>query len=176
MAGHLQFVKSIKITTDQSTTSVTNVFSDAYSVYEIYADGISTVGTNQSDLNMRFIDSSDNVISDNEYDYAHKIMRADTTFSEQKNTGQAQFLRAFSESTDQKPEGQGAKICVFNPYDSDTYTYITYQSNTTTSALKIAMKGIGVHKSVERITGFQMHEINGNRPYNGGHITVYGVK
>jgi len=61
MATNLQFIKSIKITTEQSTTSVTNVFSDAYSVYEIYADGISTVGTNQSDLNMRFIDSSDNV-------------------------------------------------------------------------------------------------------------------
>jgi len=173
----LQFVKGVNITTSQNNTLVENCFTSQYNVYEIYVTGVSlaTSQTSQSDLNMRFIDSSDNVISDSEYDYAHRIMRADSGFTEQKDTGSTSFLRAFSESTDNPPETQSANVTVFNPNSSSSYTYIKYQNNSASSGLYIGLKGLGVHKSNETITGFQLLSILSSRPYDTGSIMVYGV-
>jgi len=175
MAGNLEFIQSINISTSQSTTSVTNCFTSNYDVYEIYVAGVSTVGTSQTDLNMRLIDSGGSVISDSEYDYAHLIMRTDTSFTEQRATSQAQFYRTFAQSTDQIPESQGAYVTVFNPNNSSSYTFIKYQSSAALAGLKIGIKGIGVHKSAEQITGFQLIDANGTRPYDTGKISVYGL-
>jgi len=176
MATNLQFIKSVNISTSQSTTSVTNCFTSNYDVYKIVSSGISTAGTTAVTLNMRLIDSGGSVISDSEYDYAHQIMRTDASFTEQRATSQTKFYRPFAESTDQAPDSQGAIIYVFNPNDSSSYTFIAYQNMDSGSSLHIGMKGIGVHKVAEQITGFQLVEDNGSRPYDTGNISVYGVK
>jgi len=176
MATNLQLIQSVNISTSQSTTSVTNCFTSNYDVYKIVSSGISTAGTTAVTLNMRLIDSGGSVISDSEYDYAHEIMRTDASFTEQRATSQTKFYRPFAESTDQAPDSQGAIIYVFNPNDSSSYTYIAYQNMDSGSSLHIGMKGVGVHKVAEQITGFQLVEDNGSRPYDTGNISVYGVK
>ena len=176
MATNLQLIHREPITSSQSTTSITNCFTSSYDVYKIVSSGISTAGTTAVTLNMRLIDSGGSVISDSEYDYGHLIMRTDAAFVEQYATGQTKFYRPFAESTDQAPDSQGAIIYVFNPNDSSAYTFIIYQNMDSGSSLHIGMKGIGVHNVAEQITGFQLVEDNGSRPYDTGTISVYGVK
>jgi hypothetical protein len=176
MATNLQLIQSVNISTSQSTTSVTNCFTSNYDFYKIVSSGISTAGTTAVTLNMRLIDSGGSVISDSEYDYAHQIMRTDASFTEQNATSQTKFYRPFAESTDQAPDSQGAIIYVFNPNDSSSYTFIAYQNMDSGSSLHIGMKGVGLHKVAEQITGFQLVEDNGSRPYDTGNISVYGVK
>lgn len=103
-------------------------------------------------------------------------MRADAASTEQKATGQDKFLRAFAESTDKKPESNGGIVYVYNPANASSYTFISYQNMDAGSGLFIAVKGVGQHTVTEAITGFQLSEINNDRPYNSGKITVYGIK
>ena len=177
MAGNLEFIHKETISGSTSTTNVTSCFTSDYDVYKIYSSGISTAGTDYVDLNMRFIDSGGSVISASEYDYANLNMLSWDSFSESSATGQTSFLRAFSESTDQAPESQGGEITVYNPNSSSSYTFITYaNSQKYGGSYMTGLKGIGVHTVAETITGFQLLESNGSRPYSSGVILVYGVK
>jgi|TARA_B100001250_G_scaffold398558_1_gene406958 hypothetical protein len=176
MAG-LQFIHKETISGSTSTTNVTSCFTSDYDVYKIYSTGISTAGTDYVDLNMRLIDSGGSVISDNEYNYANLNMLTWTSFTETSSENQSSFLRAFSESTDQAPESQGGEITVYNPNSSSSYTFITYaNSQKYGGSYMTGLKGIGVHTVAETITGFQLLESNGSRPYSSGVILVYGVK
>jgi len=176
MAG-LQFIHKETISGSTSTTNVTSCFTSDYDVYKIYSTGISTAGTDYVDLNMRLIDSGGSVISDNEYNYEKLNMLTWTSFTETSSENQSSFLRAFSESTDQAPESQGGEITVYNPNSSSSYTFITYaNSQKYGGSYMTGLKGIGVHTVAETITGFQLLESNGSRPYSSGVILVYGVK
>ena len=62
MATSLQFIKSVS-GTDVSSLSITG-FTSQYNVYAIWTSKINQNGNN--DINSRFLDSSGNIISDNE--------------------------------------------------------------------------------------------------------------
>ena len=176
MATNLEFIKSTTITSAVSTLDITDVFSAEYDVYKIVANDLSTVGTSQTDPDLRFINSSGSVISASNYDYAHLIMQTGSSFTEQRATGQAQLYRFFSESVDQSPESGSQVSYIFNPFSSSSYSFAIYQSFTATAGVKIAMKGIGVLKQAASMTGFQVRDSNTTRPFAGGTISVYGVK
>jgi len=172
----LKFIHKETISGSTSTTNVTDVFTSSYDTYKIISTGISTVGTAYVDLNMRLIDSGGSVVSASEYDYGNLNMLSWDAFSETRATGQTSFLRAFSESTDQEAESQGGEITVYSPYESGLLTMITYgNSQRYGGSYSSGLRGIGVHQSAESITGFQLLESNGSRPYDSGVILVYGV-
>ena len=174
--SNLRLLNETTISSSVSSVNITDVFSTDFDIYKIVVSGISLVGTSQSDLNMRLINASGSVISDSEYDYAHQIMRTDASFTEQRATNQTLFLRTFAESTDQAPESTGAVVYVFNP-NSSTYTFILYQNMDAGAGLKIGMKGVGVYKRTDTISGFQLIENNSpNRPFNSGAIRTFGIR
>ena len=174
--ANLELIKSATISSGSSTLNITNVFSANYDVYKIVSYGISTVGTTQTDPDLRFINSSDSVVGDTDYDYAHLIMRTDASFTEQRNTGQDEFYRFFGESVDQNVETNAQVSYIYNPFSSSKYTFAIYQSMVASAGLKIGMKGIGVLKQEASMTGFQVKDNTGSRPFAGGEFAVYGVK
>ena len=174
--SNLRFINETTITSGVSTVNIENVFSADFDIYKITSNGISTVGTSQTDPDLRFINSSGSLILASDYDYAHQIMRADASFTEQRNTNEDEFYRFFGESVDQAPEENGQVSYIFNPFSSTSYTFALYQSMVASATLKIAMKGIGVLKQTSSITGFQVKDNTNSRPFAGGTIRVYGLR
>ena len=170
MATNLQFIKSAS-GTSVSSLDVTDCFSADYDVYKIVIDNFQpTVLGNSSS---RFIDSVGSVISSAEYDYAALNMKSNTTFGESRATNQT-FISPYQQSASSYSSGNNIVMYVFNPYDSSSYSFCQWQSNSYDAGALIGRKGIGVHKSAEQITGINF--LNSN----GGNITidvsVYGVK
>lgn len=176
MATNLHFIKSASMVSGSSTLNITNVFSAEYNIYKIVSYGISTVGTTQTDPDLRFINSSDSVVGDTDYDYAHQIMRADASFTEQRPTGEDELYRFFGESVDQGTETNTQVSYIINPFSSSTYTFAIYKSMVAAAGLKIGMKGIGVLKQTASMTGFQVKDNTGSKPFAGGEFSVYGVR
>ena len=80
MAGSLEFIKSVEVTTSTSSVDVTDCFSADYDVYKIVWHNISTAGTVHTEIKLRFIDNLGSTISTANYDYAHLLMAPNTTF------------------------------------------------------------------------------------------------
>jgi len=173
--SNLRLINETLITSGVSTVDITNVFSADFDIYKIVANGISTVGTTQTDPDLRFINSSGSVISSSDYQYAHQIMRADASFTEQRSTGDTELYRFFGESVDQEPEDGSQVSYIFNPFSSSSYSFAMYQSMVASATLKIAMKGIGVLKQTASMTGFQVRDNNTGRPFAGGSVKTYGL-
>ena len=169
MATNLQFIKSAT-GTSVSTLEVTDCFS---ADYDVYAFGITKVNkTTDGNIDLRFIDSGGSVISDNEYDYAFMSLLSYTSFSGASGTSTSTIDNIMRGSADTEENG-GSIHYIFNPYDSSSYTFHLGQSGgaLNTSGL-VGQKSIGVHKSAEQITGFQLY----SGSYDTLSVNVYGVK
>ena len=171
----LRLLNQTNITSSVSTVSVTDVFSADFEIYKIVTEGLSTAGTDQTDPNFRFINASGTVVDQSNYDYAHQIMRMDSSFTEQRPTNQAQLYRFFGEGSDQAPETANSVGYVFSPFNSSRYTFAIYQSSNSAAGLDLPMKGIGVLKQTASMTGFQVIDGNGSRPFASGTIKTYGL-
>ena len=173
--NNLRLINDTTITSGSSTVSITDVFSEDFEVYKIIISDMTTVGTTQTSPDFRFINSSCNVIN-TLYDYGHQIMRADSGFTEQYATSQAQFYRFQAESVDQAPESQGVETYIFNPFETNLHSYVMYQSMTSAAGLHLSMKGIGVQRTAGSMTGFQVIDSNATRPFASGNVKTYGLR
>lgn len=170
MASNLQFIKSASATA--STLNVTNCFSDVYDFYKIFVSDYenSSATTNP---NIRLLDSSSNSISASEYDYATEITNSNASVGEYRGTNNS-FFRYFPATHSTQKVGIGATIYVSNPYDSSSYTFLNWQGTGWSGTVMYGYKAIGVHKSAEQITGFQVYANSGTMI--GFEVSVYGVK
>tara|TARA_B100000029_G_C17523442_1_gene940784 strand:+ start:569 stop:1090 length:522 start_codon:yes stop_codon:yes gene_type:complete len=173
MANRLQFIKSQKVTGEVSSINVDNVFSDAYNVYFVTVSRFSTVGTTQTRLNMRYIDSSGSVESSTTYDCALLRMPDSGGFTEVNKEDEATYHQYCQ--IDQSPESAALSIFIYNPYDSNTYTFQTWDMTSANVGKAEIEKGCAVEKTTQSYRGFQILEIS-SRPFNSGKISVYGVK
>lgn len=174
--SNLRLINETSITSGVSTVNIENVFSADFDIYKIVTNDLSTVGTDQTDPNLRFINSSGSVVDSSNYDYAHQIMRTDSGFTEQRPTNEAQLYRFFGEGVDQSPESASQVSYIFNPFSSSTYTFAIYSSMVAAAGLKLGMKGIGVLKQKASMKGFQVIDANGSRPFAGGTVRTYGLR
>jgi hypothetical protein len=172
MATNLEFIKSVEVTSSVSSIDIDNVFTDKYDVYYISITGFGTVGTSQTRLYLRYIDSSGSVESSSTYDYATLRMGAGSAFTEAKTT--TANYQQFSQ-IDKSPEGAGLSFYVFNPFDSSSYTFLTFQMASHYGSTFLGTKGIGVEHTAQSYRGFQILEIS-TRPFDKGTVSVYGVK
>ena len=172
MATNLQFIKSETITSSISTLDIDNVFSDKYDTYAITTSGICTTSTTANYVHLRLLDSTGTVISANEYDRATTTLKSETGFGEDSSTNTSQVVYFFG-ITDSEPESMGSVGYVYNPFDSSSYTFFTYQNSARVSGVHRGFKGIGVHKSAESCRGFQLVFLSA---VDKGKVSVYGVK
>ena len=171
MATNLEFIKSAS-GTSVSSLSVTDCFSDKYDVYKITYDlnndSYNIIG------NLRFLDSVGTLINQAEYDYSALNLAAATSFAERRATAQTEIQRLTTSYTNYDSAGF---LYVYNPYDSSSYTFATFENMAlanTGSVTGYGVKGIGVHKSAEQISGINIFPSSGN--WNSIEISVYGVK
>jgi len=170
MATNLQFIKSVS-GTDVSSLSITG-FTSQYNVYGIWTSKIIQNGNN--DINSRFIDSSGNIISDSEYDYASLVMNSHSSYSEDRQANQSKIDNVGVNDANE-PYGVGSVTYIFNPADSSSYTFLTHQSAGMRDIGKLRpYKTVAIHKVAEEITGYNIYGLS------GGNITatmaLYGVK
>ena len=172
--SNLRLIDETTVSASTSSVNVTDVFSADFDIYKITTNNFSTVGTTQTALDLRFINASGSVITASEYDYAYLNLKANTTFAEVRATNSS-FIDNFFAVPDQSPEGAGLSFYVFNPFDSSSYTFLTFQMASNYGSSFLGTKGIGVEHTAQSHRGFQILEIS-TRPFNSGTISVYGVK
>tara|TARA_R100001460_G_scaffold13171_1_gene29892 strand:- start:22 stop:543 length:522 start_codon:yes stop_codon:yes gene_type:complete len=173
MATNLQFIKNLTPTGSSSSLSVTDVFSAQYDVYAVTYH-LTTDSGSPKDTHLRFINSSDTIVTNSNYDYAYRIMNTGSSFSDSKATGQDKITGMFA-PTDFPPEGNAGIFYVYNPFSSSSYTFVTLQSANSHNGTSAGWKGIAVLKETTSITGLNMF-LSSTNPTNESYINVYGVK
>ena len=170
MAGSLELTKFVEVTSATANVDITNCFNSNYDVYKIiFTDATSSF--DGASNNVRFINSSDSVVSSSDYDYAYLRLRGDSAFNEIKNTGQNKLLEAGGGISN--TEGIGVVMYVYNPYSSSSYTYVQMQSAFMSGTQDRNYKYIGALKTTASITGIRFLNADGNT--TTAKISVYGV-
>jgi len=174
--SNLRLINETEISGSQSTTNITNLFNLDFDIYKITITDISTVSSTPTAINVRFIDSAGNVLVDGSYDYALLTMYSYQAFTEKKNTNQSK-IEWIGGYAGQSPHTLGTTLYIFNPYNS-SYTFVLGQnaSSNVGGSGETNWKSIGVYKQTTAITGIQLIDGNGSRPYNSGLIRTYGLR
>ena len=172
MSTNLQFIKSVTPTGASSSISITDVFSADYDVYVVNYSWV-TDSTSPKDLDFRFINSSDTIVSNSNYDYAYLLMYVASTYTENRAENQDK-ISAMLSAVDYPPEGNAGTFTVYNPF-ATSYTYLTSQSANSWNGTRAGWRGIAILKEETSITGFNMF-ISSTNPTSESNISVYGVK
>ena len=176
MATNLRFLNKTLVSEGVTTVNVDNIFTSEYDVYFCQVIGLyHNVDVNNGTEGIRFIDVGGSVISGSEYAYALLQCKDHNTFAETRNNSDTRIF--IGQIGDQLSDGQSSvNFYIYNPANTNSYTYTHCQSSGINSSGGSSYKGIGVHKSQEIIRGFQLYESNSAREFGGGVINVYGVK
>ena len=172
MSTNLQFIKSASAT-GTTSISVTDCFTSNYDVYAITLNGFTNSSGNPSQLSLRFIDSSDSIISTSNYDTAVLNLRSDSSSVEYNNTNQTRSQ--FFGQVDFPPESTSAYLNIFNPNSTSSYTFFTVQTSSAVSGVLYGFKGIGVLTETTELTGIQFLG-HTTHTFDEGKVSVYGVK
>ena len=152
-----------------SSVQVRDVFTEDFNVYKI---AVLRNNATNGNGNLRYLNASGSVVTASNYDFASLYMYTHTTHSESKLTNQNQIQDAFANWS----EG-GSVTYIFNPYQTDTYSFNLTQSHgyagTTTPATP--MRCIGVLKQQARMTGFEVIEGTGGT-FGGVTVRTYGLR
>ena len=171
MATNLQFIKSAS-GSSVSSLSVTNCFNSKYNVYAFFI--VKQETSANGDTHLRFIDSGGSVISASEYDTAQFSLTSYSSFSEGRATSSDRIFNVQRGETVSEENG-GSIHYIFNPNDSSSFTFHQVSAGGAVgSSGLIGNKGIGVHKSAEQITGFNLFPNSGT--YDTIEVLVYGVE
>jgi hypothetical protein len=169
----LEYITSVTPDGSSSSISVTDVFSADYDIYQVTYN-FTTDSSSPKDTHLRFINSSDSIVTNSNYDYAYLLMKMFTGFSETQGTGQDKITGMLG-ATDLPPEGNAGNFKVFNPFSSSLYTLVSSQSANVHNGEEAGWKGVAVLKETTSITGFNMF-LTSTNPTNASKINVYGVK
>ena len=169
--SNLRLINETEITSSVSSVDVTNVFSADFDIYKITATEISTVGTTNGSIEFRFINESGSVITASNYDRADLLLKAETSFTENRATND-DSITAFG-AIDQSAEGSGTVAYVFNPYSSSSYSFYLSQYQGHIATVTRGDKAIGVLKQTASMTGFHLLF---TQTVNSGFIRCYGLR
>ena len=173
MATNLQFIKSVSGASSSSSLSITDVFSAQYDVYVITYKCVTSTSSPKG-VNLRFINSSDTIVTNSNYDYAILQMYTHTSFVVHQDTNQTNFP-ALLHYADLPPEGAYGKFEVYNPFSSSSFTYITQQGAGAHNGEEAGFKGIAVLTEQTSCTGFNVF-LSSTELDVGTEFNVYGVK
>lgn len=170
----LRLINETTTTAGVRTINITDVFTDDFQIYKIVGANMLGNNSTSSGNNLRFINSSGTVITSG-YKYAQQVLKAETTFSE--NKGSEVRLFNFFNSVDNSGQAGSNVGYVFMPSTSTGYTFAMWQSVGRPSDNLRMYKGIGVYPQFASITGFQV-ELNESASEfaGGGKIQTYGLR
>tara|TARA_B100001939_G_scaffold318419_1_gene305826 strand:+ start:3109 stop:3597 length:489 start_codon:yes stop_codon:yes gene_type:complete len=162
MASNLEFIK-FGTADDVSSFTITDIFSDKYDVYEVFVIGNGSA--NVGSLSMEFLDSGGTDIAQGAYDNAMQRMKIGSAFDEIRGTNLNSTEWVYPGGSDRD---FAAKIIVYNPFSSSTYTFATHQSMS-----QHGEKGIAVAKSTTSAVSLKFRA---NQNFTPIKVSVYGVK
>jgi len=175
MATNLEFIK-LSRGTSVTSLSVTDCFTSTYDVYKVvgHTADYGTTGTGVTELHFRLIDNGGSVISDNEYNSARLMTKAEAGYDQDRFESLSYM---YSSTALGDYENAGLVNYFFNPNNSSAYTMMIGQGSAGynfSSTRFRGVKSIGVHKANEQITGFQVYSSAGTS--FDLTLAVYGVK
>ena len=172
MATNLEFIRKDEITSAVTSHNVDNIFSDTYDVYQIIIENV-TYPTAATWLNLRFLDSSGSVISTANYDFSLLNAYSSGSFGQYRGTNQTGLTYGGNYSSS-KEKGNAERITVYNPYNSNSYTYTNHQGAQWATNL-YANRKLGALKTQSTVRGINLYT-GSTTTFDGGVIKVYGIK
>tara|TARA_Y100001937_G_C7086346_1_gene315526 strand:+ start:515 stop:1033 length:519 start_codon:yes stop_codon:yes gene_type:complete len=171
--SNLQFIKSSSTSSNVSSLSVEDCFTNQYTVYKCTYE-VDEVGQELA-TETRLLNSSGAVTSSN-YDHAYSFFVAGSgTYSDGQtsNNSKWQFTMYNEEA-----KGGFYVMYIYNPFDSSTFTFGNWKMSSTYLASStrtlMARTGVGVLKVAESHTGIQVFALSSN--ITKAKLTVYGVQ
>jgi len=176
MSTSLQFITSAS-TTNTTSLSVENCFSNKYDLYAVYLKNFD-IGSGV-DLAMRFINSSNNVVSDSNYSDAVRLLRAYSGGHSDIKAQNISELKSIGFYDPANGIGQGigmaTNMYVRNPFSASYYTFANWSNTGLSSIGTPSRQGIGVLKQTVSITGLHYFDTGGGTIL-GLNVSVYGIK
>ena len=172
MATNLQFVKEVN-STDVVSVTVTDLFNTNYDVYEVYLDMLYNAS---SYLDIQLLDSSGNVLTGSHYDTATLDLKVYATYGEfrQVNSTIWRGLGGYMTNT---VGGNIAKITIYNPTATDTFTSANNQAGSFMSSGIFGVKGIANYKANDGVYGLKLFGSGGgSTTFDYLNVKCFGVK
>ena len=172
--SNLRLINETTVSSGVATVNITDVFSSDYDIYKIVSTA--HIHNADKDIYMRYINSSDSIVSDSDYDTASLVMKSADAFTEMPSTKVDIDYGGYFNLTS-GDEGGAAVEYVFNPTNTSSYTWGTNQSQGMygTSG-SYGTKTIRVLKQTTSITGINLYNGESSDNFGGGKVSVYGVK
>jgi len=175
--SNLRLIKQVATSSGVASVSLTDVFSSDYDIYKITVARTTYDVTNTDviALKARFINSGGSTISDSNYDSAVMHMKADTTKDEDKFQNGAY---SYSGAIIGNYENGGGVHWIYNPYQSDTYTFMTFEGvggYDSSNNKQRSQKGMGILKQTASMTGINFYSSNASNTFSA-YVDVYGLR
>lgn len=174
MSTNLQFISQTATSSNVASVDVDNVFSDNYDVYFFTINNILSADSNEDVLGIRMLNTSGTADSGSNYDRALLVMYTYQTYAEANSEGITYMNTINIGDSSESPSALSGYL--FNPYDSSSYTFNTFQSSTERNSGNETRKGINVHTVAQANRGYQIVNSASNNFESGLTITTYGVK
>ena len=166
----LRLVNETEITSSVSFIDVKDIFSADFDIYCIEYFTFASAG---NALRGNLLNTSGSLLNDIYYDNALQNQIDSGSSTESKTVGDTRWERVSIHA----PDGQNSTMWVFNPYSSDTYTFVLSKGITYYNAAGIgayAQKQIGVYKETTSIGGIRLTPAAGT--LDSGIIRTYGLR
>jgi hypothetical protein len=173
MAGSLQLTTTSTFT-GQSAIDMTGIKQDIFNVHLVTFE--LTPNTDNALPSIRYIDTSDTVITATNYDEAFQELQSYSSFTEYRSTANGEIRIAENVGNATNESCIGA-FYIFNAGSSSSFTFSTHQgSSIFTNGNLLGAKGIAVLKQTDEIKGFRVFDQNNAGGTFDGTISVFGVK
>lgn len=171
---NLEFIKSFESSTDTSSKNITDMFVAPYEKFVVIIKEMQTSASGRY-AEFRFIDNTDTVKTDANYDYAFRQHPSYTSFHDRYAVNQQQG-RGLVIDPQTLAESGGVQCTVLNPLDSGKYTSILFQgAYTNTGGGFESLKGVCTYTTLNVITGMSFF-FSSSSNIDGLNVSVYGVK
>ena len=175
--SNLRLIKQTATASGITSVSMTDVFSSDYDIYKVTV-AQTTYDVSNTDviaLKIRFIDPGGSIISASNYDSCNMMMKADATKDEDKfSNGTYSYAGAVIGNY----ENGGGSHWIYNPYQSDIYTYVSFEGiggyDSSNNRMR-SMKGGGVLKQQASMTGINFYSSNASNTFSA-YVNVYGLR
>lgn len=175
--SNLRLIKQTATSSGISTVSLEDVFSSDFDIYKvtIARTTYDVSNTNVIALKARFISAGGSIVSASNYDSANMHMKADTTKDEDKfQNGTYSYAGPIIGNY----ENGGGSHWIYNPYQNDTYTFMTFEGvggyDTSNNRMR-SQKGIGCLKQQASMTGINFYSSTATNTFSA-YISVYGLR
>ena len=173
----LRLIKQTATSSGISTVSLEDVFSSDFDIYKVTV-ARTTYDVSNTDviaLKARFINASGSVVTASNYDAAVMMMKADATKDEDKFQNGAY---SYSGAIIGNYENGGGVHWIYNPYQSDTYTFMTFEGvggYDSSNNKQRSQKGMGTLKQQASMTGINFYSSTATNTFSA-YISVYGLR